>query len=371
MDVVAEKLVETLRHDFTGRVDAVALRPAMRRRFTRLPGLARHPRARILDRLANRHFDYPRWLARHRDGFDLFHIVDHSYAQLVDALWPDRTIVTCHDLDAFRSVLAPRQEPRSVPFRRIVLRTMRGLGRAARVACVSAAVRDELSSSGLVDPVKLRVIPNGVDELFSPEPDAQADARAEALLGGRAASIDVLHVGSVIPRKRIDVLLRAVAIASRTVENVRLVRVGGALTTGQVRLAAQLGIEDRIVSLPFLDTRLLAAVYRRTAVCLLPSEREGFGLPVLEALACGVPVVASDIPALRETGGAAAAYCRAGDADALAEAALAAIASAGQDRMNPASLRRARTRVEHAHRFSWHAHAAAVAALYLEVENLQ
>ena len=63
---------------------------------------------------------------------------------------------------------------------------------------------------------------------------------------------------------------------------------------------------DAIVVLPFVDRATLAAVYRRAALALLPSEREGFGLPLVEALACGTPVVASDIPVLREVGGDAA-----------------------------------------------------------------
>ena len=68
-----------------------------------------------------------------------------------------------------------------------------------------------------------------------------------------------------------------------------------------------------IVTLPFLDRRVLAAVYRRAALVLQPSEREGFGLPVAEAMACGTPVVASTVPALREAGGDGAIYCRVGD----------------------------------------------------------
>jgi glycosyltransferase involved in cell wall biosynthesis len=360
MDLLGDRLIETLARDFSGQVEPIALRPSMRRRITRLPGLTSHPRARMLDRIANRHYDYPRWLSRRASGFDLFHVIDHSYAHLVLALPEGRAVVTCHDLDTFRPVLRPREEPRSRAFLALVRSTIRGLQRAVRIACVSAATRDELAGSGLVDPARLCVVPNGVDERFSPAPDADADARAGQLLGSPSGTIHLLHVGSAIPRKRIDVLLRAFAIVWRREPKARLIRAGGQFTAEQARLAARLGVEERVVSLPFLDTRLLAAIYRRAAVCLLTSEREGFGLPAVEALACGVPVVASDIKALRETGGNAAVYCPAGDAEAFAAAALAAIARPGPQA----------PRLEHASRFSWHTHAAAVTALYREVFDM-
>src|SRR4029450_8172139 len=77
--------------------------------------------------------------------------------------------------------------------------------------------------------------------------------------------------------------------------------------------ARERGVLDAIAVLPFVDRATLAAVYRRSALALLPSEREGFGLPVIEALACGTPVVASDIPVLKEVGGPVVSYCAVGD----------------------------------------------------------
>ena len=92
----------------------------------------------------------------------------------------------------------------------------------------------------------------------------------------------------------------------------RLVRVGGRADaeTAAIRQAARR--PDAIVEMPFLERPQLAALYRRASVVVLPSDREGFGLPVVEAMACGTPVVASAIPALREVGGDAAAYCAPG-----------------------------------------------------------
>jgi glycosyltransferase involved in cell wall biosynthesis len=89
--------------------------------------------------------------------------------------------------------------------------------------------------------------------------------------------------------------------------------VGGGLAREQRALAEELGVAEHIVTLPPLARETLAEVYRRADVTLLPSEREGFGWPVAESLAVGTPVVASDLPALREVGGTAAEYAPVGD----------------------------------------------------------
>src|SRR4249920_1021309 len=94
-------------------------------------------------------------------------------------------------------------------------------------------------------------------------------------------SIEILHVGSNAPRKRVDRVLQLTADLVRQDPRVRLVRVGGSLTDEQQRLARDLGVTDRITILPPLDDRHLASLYRRTALVVLPSDREGFGLPVV------------------------------------------------------------------------------------------
>jgi glycosyltransferase involved in cell wall biosynthesis len=370
MDLVGQMLCAELAARHAATLEVTRIQPAFARR---LSGAAdehgvrmRFDAARFnIDRALNRFFDYPRALRRLRRGFDVFHIVDHSYAHLVHELAGARTVVTCHDLDAFRCLLASGAERRSLPFRMMARRTLAGMRNAARVSCPSAATRDALVANALVSPDRLVVIPNGVHPACSPRPDEAADAAAARLLGpADSAAIEILHVGSTIPRKRIDVLLRIVAAARAQFPNLRLVKAGGALDPDQQRLAQALGLKDSIVTMPLVEPAVLAALYRR-ATLLLPSEAEGFGLPLVEAMACATPVIASDIPVLREIGAEAAVYCAVADVPAWSTALAAMLRERAANPERWAARRSAAIR--QASRFSWTTYADRCAALYREL----
>ena len=303
MDLVAEMLttrLTSLHHDV---IDAKLIRPRFVRPLTRFGSLRSSKSAFNAERALNRYFLYPLWLRQQRSKFTLFHIVDHSYSHLTNHLPGDRTIITCHDIDAFRAILAPSRGPRSAIPRAISNLLLRGFRRAAMVTCVSRATRDAIVENGLRSPLTTVVIANGVDSVMSPEPDLAADNEAENILGRRDVDApEIVHVGSTDPRKRIEMLLQIFAGIARKFPNARLIRVGGGLSPEHWRVADELGIKDRIVIMPFLDRKVLASVYRRAAVVLLPSDAEGFALPLVEAMACGRPVVASDLPVLREVG---------------------------------------------------------------------
>jgi glycosyltransferase involved in cell wall biosynthesis len=313
MQLVADMLLQNLEASYSQQLETTRLCPRMRRHFALpLPG----PRQfwNNADRLTNRFIDYPLWLRGKRAAFDLYHIIDHSYSQLVHQLPADRTVVTCHDLDTFRCLLEPDREPRPGWFCAMSRRILSGLQKAAHVVTVSGATRDDILRYGLLPPERITVVHNGVHPACSPVPDPAADAAVSQLLPAKAAgTFWLLHVGSTIPRKRLDVLLRVFAAVRAESPQARLVRVGGPFTDAQLQLVRDLNIEDSIHVLSGLTPSVLAAVYRRTDLLLQTSDSEGFGLPVVEALACGCPVVASDIPVLREVGGSAAAYCPAGD----------------------------------------------------------
>lgn len=381
MDLLAEMLLAQLAApgpvSIRRRIEVAQLRPAMTRRLTRLPGLRCARSAETVDRIVNRHRDYPRWLRSHRHDFDLFHIVDHSYAHLALVLPPDRAVVSCHDLDAFGSANR-RSSLRGRVTRELSRRLAAGLARAARIVCGSEATREELLARGLVDADRVdrvRVIPNGVHPTCSPRADARADAEATALLGPPDPDRpELLHVGSAVPRKRIDVLLRILAGLAASMSTgttsapdgpagPRLVRVGE-LTPRQRRLAAALGVSDRVTELPFVDRRVLAAIYRRATLLLQPSSREGFGLPVVEALACGTPVVASDLPALREVGSDVLTYCPVGEVSTWVRRIEPLLL---ESRLHPAryDARQVAGRAW-AERFSWREHASRMTDVYLE-----
>ncbi len=153
----------------------------------------------------------------------------------------------------------------------------------------------------------IRVVAEGVDPMFRPLP---ADARAQAVLERWGIETPfVLSVCSLEPRKNIDGLLRAYArLRERLPATPQLVLVGRSAwrAEGLKALAASLGIADRVRFTGYLPDDDLVQVYNRARVFVYPSKYEGFGLPPLEAMRCGVPVVTSDRSATGEVAAGAA-----------------------------------------------------------------
>jgi glycosyltransferase involved in cell wall biosynthesis len=366
MDLVGDMLCQYLAADSSNAVDVTQLRPAMRRRFSRVPLLGAQTAANA-DRLANRFWDYPRWLSKEISRFDLFHLVDHSYSQLLHALPAGRTVVTCHDLDTFRSALEPAREKRPRWFRLMAERILEGFRKAAYVIAVSEATRSELLRYGIVSPNRVRVIPNGTHPVYSPLPEPVADAEAARLLPGDSGDGWLLNVGSNAPRKRIDLLLQVFAAVRQQMPGVRLARVGSPLTDEQRKIASDLKIENAIIALPSLSYATLAAVYRRAGLLVHTAEAEGFGLTIVEAMASGCLVVASDLPVLYEVAGTGAVFCPVGDVPAFAESVVRIL----QERGDPNSRWGAQRQLglERAAIYQWTKAAGETAEVYREVLN--
>src|SRR5918999_2474573 len=156
MDLIADMLMDTLRAVAGNRVAVTRLCPPMRQRWTRLPLIGRGAHAQLGDRLTGRFWDYPRWLAPQVSRFDIFHIVDQSYAHLTRVLPPRSAIVTCNDVDAIRAAL-PGNTRAFQPSRLLASHVLEGLSRAAHIACISHATQGELLAAAQIPAERVSV----------------------------------------------------------------------------------------------------------------------------------------------------------------------------------------------------------------------
>ena len=236
-------------------------------------------------------------------------------------------VVTVHDLSFARDPSLMSPWDRAV-FRTLVPRAVR---RAQRVLTVSERTRRDLEQLYGVAPAKIVVTPNGVDSRFAPGGER----------GGYA-----LFVGAIQARK--DPLAAADAAGTA---GLRLVVVGPEKDAALARALRERGAELR----GYVDDDELARLYREAAVLVFPSRYEGFGLPVVEAMASGTPVVATDDEAVREVAGDAALYAdRAGLGDAVRRAV------AERERLVAAGLQRLE-------RYSWSNTARTTLEVYEDV----
>ncbi|MDI3339562.1 MAG: glycosyltransferase family 1 protein [Sphaerobacter sp.] len=288
-------------------------------------------------------------VALRRAGVDLVH-GPVNVLPLADGL---PGVVTVHDL-AFR--VYPEQYPRAKQ-RYLDLLTGASIRRAARVITVSESTRRDVLRLYPVDPSRVVTVPNGVDPSMAPVTDP---ARLRAFREARGLPDEfLLFVGTLQPRKNLTGLLRAYA-AVRDRVAAPLVVAGGKGWMYEPIFAEvrALGIEGRVIFAGYADAAELPLWYSAATAFVYPSLYEGFGLPVLEAMACGTPVITSDTSSLPEVAGDAALLVDPRDVDALA---------AGIERiMGDAPLRatlRARG-LARARAFSWERTARETAAVY-------
>jgi len=288
-------------------------------------------------------------------GATLFHATEH----LLLPLRRVPTVLTVHDLIWH---LFPQHHKR---LNRWFLDAAMPLfcRRATHIIAISQCSKHDLVRFYGVPERKITVVPEAAAPRFRPAPPEQVTAvRARYGLPARYA----VTVGTIEPRKNLvrlaDVVarLRAGAPPSAGGTDVRLVVVGapGWLYDETLARLAQPDVADAIVRPGFVPDEDLPAVYAGAHLCVQPSLYEGFGLPVLEAMACGTPVVCARASSLPEVGGDAARYFDPRDADDMARIIAAVWDDAGlRAEMRAAGLAQAA-------RFSWDRAAAETMAVY-------
>jgi glycosyltransferase involved in cell wall biosynthesis len=266
------------------------------------------PRMEGLGRYWDQYRRYGRYAAAHAG--DVNHIVDHGFGHLTSQLPRGRTIVTFHDA-VVAKVAGVRWTTKAS-----LSHSLRAMRHAAAIVCVSEAARKDLLELAPLPEEKLHVIPNGIDESFRPASDRVALRRRLGFTGNI-----VLMVGHTQGYMNVERMLRAVATAiARHGVDATLVKIGLPFTPDQMRLVVDLELGDRIETVGRVPAAEVPLYYQAADVLLYAPLLAGFGLPPLESMACGTPVVASNRGSIPEVCGDAAVLVDAEDEGGLAEA---------------------------------------------------
>jgi glycosyltransferase involved in cell wall biosynthesis len=248
-----------------------------------------------LKRYWDQYLRYQRF-AKLRHG-DVNHIIDHGYGHLVRSL-PRRTaIVTFHD-----STVTKAREV-SLTTRLSLRYSLNAMCRAARIVTDSHVTAHDLLQLIDYPADRVRVVYPGVAPTFRILEDCD---RSRAML--RLPRRYLLHVGHNLPYMNVEQVFYVLQMLIERGVDLQLVKVGAQFTDQQIRLIGKLGLEGRVTHLGRVSIGNLVAVYNCAEVLLYPAFYAGFGLPPLEAMACGIPVVSSNRGALPEVLGNAALF---------------------------------------------------------------
>jgi glycosyltransferase involved in cell wall biosynthesis len=223
----------------------------------------------------------------------------HAMANFAPPWGSFRRVVTIHDLQ-YRATPELLSRPGRSATHALVSLAART---AHRIIAVSAAGRDEIVAGLGVAPERIDVIPNGVRPARAQA--ASGDLRERHHLGRRPVA---LTVATNVPHKNLPVLFEALASMDAQTRPVLMLAGHGTDNASLRERAAAAGVAQDVRLLGGCSPEQLDALYALAACLVLPTLHEGFGLPVLEAMARSLPVACSDIPALREVGGVAALY---------------------------------------------------------------
>jgi alpha-1,3-rhamnosyl/mannosyltransferase len=282
-------------------------------------------------RYLRRYWTYPRALRRWRG--DLVHVLDHSYAHCLRAFPGLPSVVTVHDLYPLHLLAQHERSLRSRVRDRLLRWVLDWAAAADRVIVSTRWAGDEVERCLGIPHESIHVVPYGIAAAFRAPADPAATGRRRAgwadRLGRRPAAV-LLHVGTCEARKNVEAAIGALARLRAGGVDAAFVQVGGTFREPHHRAIQRTGMEGHVIQEPRVAEPDLVTAYQAADVLLVPSTFEGFGLPAIEAMAAGLPVVASGAGGLREAVADAAIVTGRADAEAFADAAGALLADAAR-----------------------------------------
>ncbi len=251
----------------------------------------------------SRQITYPA-LIRKLPSADLYHLLDHGNGALVRHLDRKKTVVFCHDLIP----LIFRKELHSfLPWfsERAFDQALAGMCQAGRIVCNSNCTKQDILKHLSYPADKIDIVLLGIDPELRPASSVEEIRAIRSKYNLPINTRLILHSGQNVFYKNIDGLLQILQCLTRKSDNIMLVRIGGFFNSRQKKLADSLGASSCLRELGPLPREAVREIYRAVDLLVQPSFYEGMGIPPLEAMACGIPVVVSNRGALPETVGSA------------------------------------------------------------------
>lgn len=253
---------------------------------------------------------------------DIFHIIEPAEAHIVHGLNKigKPVIVTCHDLANF---YYPDNLQGSVqlPFvsKAVWVNAVKGMCHAEHIISVSAVTAKDTTQILNIAPEKISVVPNAVDPIFQPLPKTEV-ALLRQKYGIPTDTVCLLNVGSNHPRKNISTIIEALNKLVEKNLQIHFLKVGTDFTAEQKQYIDEQGLLKNISYIYKPDIQSLVEIYNAADILVAPSLHEGFGITILEAMACGTPVITSNTSALPEVAGDAGILVNPQDSQAIADA---------------------------------------------------
>jgi glycosyltransferase involved in cell wall biosynthesis len=253
---------------------------------------------------------------------DVFHIIDHTNGHV--AYWLKKlgkpVIITCHDLVQYVYPEILKNQSRFPAFSMAAWEySVKGITVVDRTIAVSTNTAQDITNYLNINPEKITVIPNGVESQFRL-------LSSEIVINWRQQytvspeEICILNVGSTHQRKNIITVLKVVKALAKRGLPVRLWKIGDDFTIEQKQFISDQTLNKHVTFLGKLDREALIRFYNAADVLLAPSLYEGFGLTILEAMACGTPVITSNVSSLPEVAGDGAILVNPTDVEAIVKA---------------------------------------------------